>query len=124
VRAGIWLLAFLALGCSGEPASDGGCPSGQACGFVDHKYFSTFRCQFGGAMGYSWRDLDHCGQECNAAASFGCDASACASGCVADHGTGDWLACTPVNGAIEQAGGQCFLSGSGVRGETIPCVCR
>lgn len=91
---------------------------------MDHEYFSTFRCQFGGAMGYSWRALSHCDQECNAAASFGCDANACASGCVADHGTGDWLACTPVNGATERPGGQCFLSGSGVRGETIPCVCR
>lgn len=114
---------ILITGCGDASTAAAACPSGQSCGFLDHKYFSTFVCSFGGGMGFSWRDLNHCGQECNSAAGFGCNATGCGAGCATDHGSGEWLPCTSANGGAERSD-HCFLSGSGVNGETIPCVCR
>ena len=119
VRAVVLAWVGLVSSCGSDSPPGGSCPAGQACGFIDHQYFSTFTCSVG-RIGYSWRDLVHCGQECKAAANFGCDASGC--NC-SDHGTGAWLACTSANNATEKSD-KCILSGSGINGETIPCVCR
>ena len=121
-----FVLLGLALACQDDdPVGASGCPG--TCGIEDHKYFSEFYCppgplRPGGWVGYSWRELDHCLQECEAAASWGCDAMACATGCSSDHGSGAWLPCTAAGGMERDDG--CFLSGSGVRGETVPCSCR
>jgi hypothetical protein len=106
----------------------GGCPSGRTCGYSDHHYDSTFYCPPrplipGGGYGFTWRDPDHCHQECVAASSSGCDASGCDASCATDSGTGEWLPCTEANGGTERSGG-CFLAGSGVNGEQVPCECR
>ena len=107
---------------------DGPCSSGGVCGYYDHEYASTFYCppaplRPGGWYGYTWREQDRCHQECNAASSWGCDASQCDVGCQTDVGTGQWLPCTEANGGTAGGSG-CFLSGSGVNGETVPCACR
>ena len=71
------VLSGLCLTCHSSDSTLGRpCPGGQVCGFSDHKYFSTFYCPPrplfpGGSMGYSWRDLSHCHQECNAASIWG-----------------------------------------------------
>jgi hypothetical protein len=121
------VLAGLGLACGSSDSAVGQPCPGRTCGIYDHKYFSTFYCPPnppfpGGAMGYSWRDLDKCIQECSSAASWGCDVSGCASGCQTDHGTGQWIPCASAGGVERESG--CFLSGSGVNGETVPCVCR
>jgi hypothetical protein len=118
-------LVGLLLACHDDDTVGAG-PCAGTCGIEDHKYFSEFYCpprplQPGGWVGYSWRDLDHCLQECDAAAGWGCDATGCAAGCSTDHGSGGWLSCAAASG-VENADG-CFLSGSGVRGETVSCVC-
>lgn len=107
---------------------DGSCPSGGVCGYYDHRYASTFYCppaplRPGGWQGYVWRDQDHCRQECDAAASWGCNASECYSGCENDTGSGQWRPCDEANGGVISGGG-CFLATSGVRGETVPCACQ
>ena len=123
------VLAALALGCdTSEPTSDRACSGGRVCGFIDHHYNSTFYCppapfMPGGWQGYTWRDKTHCHQECNSASSWGCDASGCDSSCENDTGPGTWNPCDAANGGTETSGG-CFLEGSGVRGETVPCVCQ
>ena len=115
--------ALTCLTCqTGDTGVGGGCPSGQVCGFVDHKFFSTYYCG-GMGVGFSWREQSACLEQCNVAASWGCDASACSGNCAIDHGTGGWLPCTSANGGVENTG-SCFLSGSGVNGETVPCVCN
>jgi len=129
------VLSLLGLGavllicqCNDSGGVGGPCPSGGVCGFYDHKYTSTFYCppaplRPGGWFGYSWRDASHCHQECNAASSAGCDASQCDAGCDTDTGSGQWLPCTETNGGVQSNDG-CFLSGFGMNGETVPCVCR
>ena len=115
------LFAATCLTCdAGNPNLGGGCSSGRVCGFYDHKYFSTYYCG-GTGIGYSWRDQTHCGIQCGAASGWGCDASSC--DCSVDHGTGNWLPCTAANGG-EVRSGECFLSGSGMNGETVVCVCQ
>lgn len=116
-------LAAAALACPSDDSVVGGrCPSGKTCGFYDHKYFSEYTC---GAMsvGFSWRDLSDCVQQCGVAANWGCDAASCESLCAQDHGTGAWLPCNAANNAEERADG-CFLPGSGLYGETVPCACN
>ena len=113
--------------CQTSDVTDGGC-GGRTCGFYDHHYSSTFYCPPaplipGGWYGYSWHTASRCHDECASAAGWGCDASGCDARCEIDTGSGQWLACTAENGGEETSGG-CFLSGSGVRGETVPCVCR
>lgn len=98
---------------------------GGTCGFTDHKYFSIYSCAVaGGSIGLSWRLLDHCLRQCDAAAAWGCDAAGCSAGCATDHGSGAWMPCTsaPTGGEVTQSG--CFLRGSGLNGETVPCDCR
>ncbi|MGB8929966.1 MAG: hypothetical protein WCC48_01820 [Anaeromyxobacteraceae bacterium] len=98
---------------------------GGTCGFTDHKYFSMYYCAVaGGSIGLSWRLLDHCLRQCDSAAAWGCDATGCSAGCATDHGTGAWMPCTsaPTGGQVTQSG--CFLQGSGLNGETVPCECR
>jgi hypothetical protein len=115
------LLAVTCLACSEDDGLPAGvCPSGTVCGFEDHKYFSTYVCG-GMSVGYSWRDQGHCVQQCAAAAGWSCDTSTC--NCSVDHGSGSWLPCNEANGGEESSGG-CFLSGSGMNGETVACVCR
>jgi hypothetical protein len=114
------------LACHDDDTVGGG-PCAGTCGIEDHKYFSEFYCppgplRPGGWVGYSWRDLDACLKECDAAAGWGCQTGDCAAGCTTDHGTGAWLSCTSAGGVERDDG--CFLSGSGVRGETVPCICR
>jgi hypothetical protein len=120
------VLSGLCLTCQSSNSTLGRPCSVGLCGFSDHKYFSTFYCPPnppfpGGFMGYSWRDPSRCRQECNSASSSGCDTSGC--DCNTDHGSGQWLPCTEANGGVERSDG-CFLAGSGVNGETIPCECR
>ncbi|MBZ5638336.1 MAG: hypothetical protein LAO51_06205 [Acidobacteriia bacterium] len=117
----VLLLAVTCLTCqSSDSGLSGGCSAGKVCGFYDHKYFATYYCGSMG-IGYSFRDPAACVQQCNAASSWGCDASGC--NCSVDHGTGAWLPCTAANNAEERSG-SCFLSGSGMNGETVPCVCN
>jgi len=123
------VISGLSLACDSSDSTVGGpCSGGRVCGFFDHKYYSTFICPPnppfpGGSFGYSWRLPSHCHQECAAASSWGCDASGCDAGCETDHGSGLWLPCTQANGGEERSDG-CFLSGSGVNGETVACECR
>jgi hypothetical protein len=127
-QVGLVLISCLTIGACDDSGLDGPCGSGGTCGFHDHRYDSTFYCppgplRPGGWHGYSWRDEDRCRQECAAAASWGCDASGCDAGCATDHGTGAWQPCTEAYGGTP-SGSVCFLSGSGVNGETVPCACR
>ena len=121
-------VAAAAIGCRlSDLSGGGGCGSGR-CGYLDHRYDSIFYCPPrdlipGGWSGYSWRDPSQCLGECAAAANWGCDASGCDASCEIDAGSGSWLPCDAANGGTQTASG-CFLSGSGVSGETVPCVCR
>lgn len=124
--AALGIVALVA--CTTSDVTDGTPCGGRTCGYIDHRYSSTFYCPPGPFMpagwhGYTWRAEAHCHDECAAAASWGCDASACDAGCDVDTGSGQWLPCTAENGG-EVTGSGCFLSGSGVRGETVSCVCR
>ena len=128
----VGLLAVAIAACLGPPRvgdmgdSSGSDPcGGGTCGFTDHKYFSVYYCPIaGGSIGLSWRLPDDCLRQCDSAAASGCDASGCSEGCAVDHGTGAWTPCTsaPTGGEVTQSG--CFLRGSGLNGETIPCDCR
>jgi hypothetical protein len=118
--AALVLLLGLGTACPTSDSTDTRPCGSSLCGFYDHKYFATFYCPMG--MGYSYRDPNHCLQECASAVSFGCDAGSCASGCAEDHGTGQWLACTEANNGTVTSSG-CFLAGSDVSGETVSCVC-
>lgn len=114
--------------CSTGDVTDGTTCGSRTCGFIDHHYDSTFYCPPapfvpGGWYGYTWHSSAHCHDECEAAASWGCSTGSCDSSCDTDTGSGAWMACTPANGGAESTSG-CFLSGSGVNGETVPCVCR
>jgi hypothetical protein len=114
--------------CSTGDVTDGTTCGSRTCGFIDHHYDSTFYCPPapfvpGGWYGYTWHSSAHCHDECEAAASWGCSTGSCDSSCDTDTGSGAWMACTPANGGAESSSG-CFLSGSGVNGETVPCVCR
>lgn len=127
MRAVVFSAGLLAA-CEESDFSDGLPCHGGTCGYIDHRYDSTFYCPPapfipGGWYGYSWHSEDHCHQECATAASWGCNASGCDAGCETDHGSAAWVPCTTANGgAVTSAG--CFLSSSGVNGETVPCVCR
>jgi hypothetical protein len=117
-------MCLLAVAITACDTGDGGVSmpcGGGTCGFTDHKYFSIYSC--GGSIGLSWRLLDDCLRQCDAAVAFGCDATGCAAGCAADHGSGAWMPCTsaPTGGVVTQSG--CFLQGSGLHGETVPCEC-
>ncbi len=70
------------------------------------------------------QEIDDCLRQCDSAAAWGCDATDCSAGCATDHGTGAWMPCTsaPTGGEVTQSG--CFLQGSGLYGETVPCECR
>ena len=115
------LIAAACLSCSDDdPTSSGKCPSGEVCGFVDHVYTSTYDCGTG-QLAYTWRDQDHCVEQCIDAQSAGCDVSAC--DCSGDLGTGNWLPCTADNGGRECTCG-CILEESGPAGEVVPCDCR
>ncbi len=111
------------LGCNSgahETRDRGDRAPGQACGFVDHVYYSQYYC---GRMGiwYAWRDPEHCRRQCGVAAGRGCDTGRC--DCGVDHGTGRWLPCAAASGGEPEADG-CFLRASGVDGEAVPCDCR
>jgi hypothetical protein len=115
-------LVVTCLACNSSDSTVGGaCSSRKTCGYTDHHYNSVFHCQ--AQVGYTWRDPQHCGQECTAASSWGCDASGCETGCATDTGPGTWLPCTEANDGVEQSGG-CFLKSSGVNGELVSCECR
>lgn len=127
VRFGwVGLLAGAIVACGTGDSEGASTPcGGGTCGFTDHKYFSVYSCAIaGGSIGLSWRLLDDCLQQCDSAATWGCDASGCSAGCATDHGTGTWMPCTsaPTGGEVTTSG--CFLQGSGLHGETVPCDCR
>ena len=114
--------------CSWDTLDSTDACGGSTCGFIDHRYASTFYCppgdlRPGGWHGYVWRDLSDCHAECASAAAWGCDATGCDTSCDHDTGSGAWLPCTPENGGQETSHG-CYLAGSGVNGETVACVCR
>ncbi len=126
VRFGrVGLLAVAIAACDmGDSGASGPCGGG-TCGFTDHEYFSMYFCAIaGGNIGLSWRLLDDCLRQCDSATDWGCSAIGCSAGCATDHGTGAWMPCTsaPSGGEVTQSG--CFLQGSGLYGETVPCECR
>jgi hypothetical protein len=121
------VLAGFTFACQNTGSSDDRPCGGGTCGFIDHHYDSTFYCppgpfRPGGWVGYTWRDQTHCHNECAAASDFGCDASGCDAQCNSDTGSGRWLPCDAASNGTSGPGG-CFLSGSGVNGETVACVC-
>jgi len=121
--------AGFAVGCDTSDSTDHGlCGARQTCGYIDQHFNSTFYCPPapfvpGGWYGYTWHDMSNCHEECSTAASWGCNAGGCDAGCDVDVGTDAWLACDEANGGRETSSG-CFLSESGVNGETVPCACR
>ena len=125
LAAGLVLSALAA--CQTSDVTGGGC-GGRTCGYYDRHYDSEFYCPPapfipGGWHGYTWHSSSHCHDECDAAAAWGCSTASCDAGCDVDTGSGQWLPCTAENGGEETSSG-CFLAGSGVSGETVPCVCR
>lgn len=123
------LATLFAVGCDTSDSSDHGlCGGARTCGYIDQHFDSTFYCPPapfvpGGWYGYTWHEESHCHEECTSAASFGCSTGGCDEGCATDVGTDTWLVCNEANGGSETSGG-CFLRGSGVNGETVPCACR
>lgn len=122
------VLLITGIGCDSSETSDGAPCGGSTCGYLDIHYDSTFYCppaplRPGGWYGFTWHDAQHCHEECNAAASSGCDASGCDEGCETTGGSGDWLPCSTANGGVVTPDG-CWMEGSGWNGETVDCVCR
>jgi hypothetical protein len=115
------LLVAGCLSCSDDDVtSSQKCSPGEVCGFEDHVFTSTYDCGTG-QLAYTWRDHDHCVQQCVDAQAAGCDVSAC--DCSEDLGTGNWLPCIEANGGEVCTCG-CILMGSGPAGEVVPCDCR